>query len=192
LINQLSQSQNQTLEPWVAELPERPDELKDIPIHKDPLKTGTSPLDLRIVAGSEADLIGAYPKPVKPTGSEAIGPFFGSTDFYGIANGIAQFRANQTAQAEYRTDAARAEASRLEGDLRQIEERIRKRIEQYERMKAQQINQALIDLEKKRILAMQRDMANKQQAIIHHQQQFAIPRPQPTHGHRSGGPIRDH
>jgi hypothetical protein len=146
--NELIQFVGQFLPPPADSLPERPD-VDERPLHPpgEELIGG--------VPGSGEELCGGYPFNL-PAAVNAERPGtinFGDIDVEAIRNGLAQTIAEMSARANFRTDADREQASRLEGDLRAAEEAWRRRVEQYNRMVQEQINEALLEEQRRRVQA---------------------------------------
>lgn len=106
-------------------------------------------------------------------------------DVNSIRQGVNQTIANRVATANYRTDADRQQAARLEGQLQAAEERLRREMEKLERQRQQQINEALIEQQRQRVAAWYRQWYEAQQQYQNHQQQYSVPQsgghgPKPT------------
>jgi hypothetical protein len=200
LLLQLNQSNNRTpnpdvLKPNPLELPERPDELSN--------DEGTvwPPITPPAGAGTESDFTsGNRPPASVPTEKPQpllVPPLIDNNpwlvsddDINSIRQGVNQTIATRIAGENYRTDADRQEASRLEGLLRAAEERLRLEMEKLERQRQQKINEALIEQQRQRVAAWYRQWYAAQNAYRNHQQQRAVPT-QRGHGHQSGGRIQD-
>lgn len=199
LLQQLDQSSNRTSKPDEpkpdeVELAQRPDEISnDEGIHP--------PITPPIGGGTESDFTSGN-RPAEPSPTEKPRPLFvpplidnnpwlvTDDDIRSIRQGVNQTIANRVAGENYRTDADRQEAARLEGLLRTAETRLRLEMEKLERQRQRQINEALIEQQRQRVAAWYRQWYAAQNAYRNHQQQRAVPT-QGSQGHQSGGKIQD-
>lgn len=195
LVQQLSQSNARRsvpdeLVPFEVDPPfERPDEEIHPPITPPP------------GGGNESDFLTGSRPPQTGTSTQTqplfVPPLIDNNpwlvsddDIRSIRQGVNQTIANRVAGENYRTDAARQEAARLEGLLQVAEERLRREMEKLQRQRQQQINEALVEQQRQRVAAWYRQWYAAQQAYQSHHQQHATPQAG-SHGQKATQLIQD-